>query len=135
MTITTTSAHLLSSGNTVVMAGITGAAGTSMNGTAVITVSSTTVFTYTAAGTNGTGTTTGPGGTVVGTGIGYRQVAWSPGQFVEITAPALSLSGLYRVEQVNLGFEPASYDQVISVSFNRKQPGDLATIIAGQRGT
>ena len=135
VTITTTSAHLLSSGNTVVIAGITGAAGTSMNGTAVITVSSTTAFTYTAAGTNGTGTTTGPGGTVVGTGIGYRLVSWAPGQFVEVTAPALSLSGLYRVEQVNLGFEPASYDQVISVSFNRKQPGDLATIIAGQRGT
>ena len=63
----------------------------------------------------------------------YAQTSWSPGQFVDITAPSLNLSGLYRVEQVSLAFEPASYNQVIGVTFNRKNPADLATIIASQR--
>jgi hypothetical protein len=63
----------------------------------------------------------------------YALGAWSPGQFVEITAAGLNLSGKYRVEQVSLSFEPASYNQVIGVTFNRKNPADLATIIASQR--
>ena len=63
----------------------------------------------------------------------FALTAWAPGQFVEITAPSLSLSGLYRVEQVSLSFEPASYNQVIGITFNRKNPADLATIIASQR--
>ena len=63
----------------------------------------------------------------------FALTAWAPGQFVDITAPSLNLSGLYRVEQVSLTFEPASYDQVIGITFNRKNPADLATIIASQR--
>ena len=66
-------------------------------------------------------------------GTAFVQTSWAPGQFVDITAPSLSLSGLYRVEQVSLAFEPASYNQVIGILFNRKNPADLATIIAGQR--
>ena len=63
----------------------------------------------------------------------FALTAWAPGQFVDITAATLNLSGLYRVEQVSLTFEPASYNQVIGVTFNRKNPEDLATIIASQR--
>lgn len=63
----------------------------------------------------------------------FALTAWSPGQFVSIEAPSLNLTGLYRVEQVSLSFEPASYTQVIGVSFNRKNPNDLASIIASQR--
>lgn len=63
----------------------------------------------------------------------YALTAWAPGQFVSIEAPSLNLSGKYRVEQVSLSFEPASYTQVIGVTFNRKNPTDLAQIIASQR--
>lgn len=63
----------------------------------------------------------------------YAVGAWAPGQFVSIEAPSLNLSGLYRVEQVSLSFEPASYNQRIGITFNRKNPTDLATIIASQR--
>lgn len=63
----------------------------------------------------------------------FALTAWAPGQFCEITAPSLNLAGLYRVEQISLSFEPASYNQVIGVVFNRKNPSDLATIIANQR--
>jgi hypothetical protein len=63
----------------------------------------------------------------------FALTAWAPGQFVSIEAPSLSLTGLYRVEQVSLTFEPASYNQVIGITFNRKNPADLATIIASQR--
>jgi hypothetical protein len=136
VTITSTAAHLLSTGNTVVMAGITGTAGTSMNGTfSPITVTSGSAFTYTAAGSSGAGTTSGPGSAVVGTGIGYRLVSWAPGQFVDITAASLGLSGLYRVEEVALGFEPASFSQKLAVVFNRKNPADITSIIAAQRGS
>lgn len=63
----------------------------------------------------------------------YALTSWAPGQFVDITASSLSLSGLYRVEEVALSFEPGSYTQIISVRFNRKNPNDLASIIASQR--
>jgi hypothetical protein len=63
----------------------------------------------------------------------YALGAWAPGQFCEITASGLNLSGKYRIEQVSLSFEPGSYNQVIGVTFNRKNPADLATIIASQR--
>jgi hypothetical protein len=76
VTIVTTRAHGFSTGYEVVVAGITGAAGTTMNGTYIITVTDTTTFTYTAAGTAGSGTVTsatvkaGPG-----SGIIYLQPA------------------------------------------------------------
>jgi hypothetical protein len=58
---------------------------------------------------------------------------WKPGQWVEVTSPGLGLSGLYRVEQVDWGLEPGSYIQRIVITFNRKNPSDLATIIASQK--
>ena len=63
----------------------------------------------------------------------FALTAWAPGQFVDIEAPGLDLTGKYRVEQVSLSFEPASYRQIIGVTFNRKNPVDLASIIASQR--
>jgi hypothetical protein len=44
----------------------------------------------------------------------------------------LGLSGLYRVEQVQWSLEPGSYTQIITVYFNRKNPNDLAALIASQ---
>lgn len=57
---------------------------------------------------------------------------WEPGQWVEVTSAELGLSGLYRVEQVEWSLEPGSYVQVITVRFNRKNPTDVATLIATQ---
>lgn len=58
---------------------------------------------------------------------------WEPGQWVEITSASLGLSGLYRVEQVEWALEPGSYQQIITVYFNRKNPSDLASLIANNR--
>lgn len=55
---------------------------------------------------------------------------WEPGQWVEITAAGLGLSGLYRVEQVDWSLEPGSYTQIIQITFNRRNPSDLASLIA-----
>jgi len=77
-----------------------------------------------------------------GFGSGYAQTGastfalvegWKPGQWVEVTAAGLGLSGFYRVEQVDWALEPGSYVQRIRVTFNRKNPSDLATIVAGQK--
>jgi hypothetical protein len=57
---------------------------------------------------------------------------WQPGQWVEVNSVGLGLSGLYRVEQVEWTLEPSSYMQNISVKFNRKNPSDLANLIASQ---
>jgi hypothetical protein len=76
-----------------------------------------------------------------GFSAGYRQTGastfalvdrWEPGQWVEVTSAGLGLSGLYRVEQVEWSLEPGSYTQVITVRFNRKNPTDLATLVATQ---
>jgi hypothetical protein len=56
---------------------------------------------------------------------------WAPGQWVEVNS-SLIASGLYRVEQVSWSLEPGSYVQRIDVTFNRKNPTDLATLIASQ---
>ena len=88
VTIVTTRAHGFSTGYEVVVAGITGAAGTTMNGTYIVTVTNTTTFTYTAAGTAGSGTVTsatvkaGPG-----SGIIYLQPAATAAGRVEIAGP------------------------------------------------
>ena len=55
---------------------------------------------------------------------------WEPGQWVEITAAGLGLSGYYRVEQVDWSLEPGSYTQIITITFNRRNPSDLASLIA-----
>jgi hypothetical protein len=130
VTVTTSAAHLLSTGNTVVIAGVSGTAGTSMSGTwSPITVTSGTAFTYTSAGSAGAGTITSA------TGYGYRLVSgWAPNQWVEVSSVPLGLSGLYRVEQVNWSLEPGgTYLQRIQILFNRKNPNDLAQLIAGAR--
>jgi hypothetical protein len=59
---------------------------------------------------------------------------WEPGQYVEVTSPGLGLAGLYRVEQVDWSLEPGSYTQIIQVTFNRKNPSDLASLVASARG-
>jgi hypothetical protein len=58
---------------------------------------------------------------------------WKPGQWVEVEAAGLGLTGLYRVEQVDWALEPGSYIQRVTITFNRKNPSDLATIVAGQK--
>jgi hypothetical protein len=88
VTIVTTRAHGFTTGYEVVVAGITGAAGTTMNGTFIVTVTNTTTFTYTAAGTAGSGTVTGA--TVnagPGTGIIYLQPATTTAGRVQIDGP------------------------------------------------
>ena len=55
---------------------------------------------------------------------------WEPGQWVEVVAAGLGLSGLYRVEQVDWSLEPGSYTQIIQITFNRRNPSDLASLIA-----
>ena len=55
---------------------------------------------------------------------------WKPGQWVEVTAAGLGLTGLYRVEQVDWALEPGSYIQRVTITFNRKNPSDLATLVA-----
>ena len=129
VTVTTTAAHQLLAGNTIVIAGITSTAGTSMNGTFTIgTVANGTTLNYTAAGTAGAGSVS------AATAFGYRLVSgWYVGQFVEVTSPGLSLSGKYRVEEVAWSLEPGSYVQRIQISFNRKNPNDLSQLIAGSK--
>jgi hypothetical protein len=89
VTIVTTRAHGLATGYEVIVAGITGAAGTTMNGTIYpITVTDSTTFTYTSAGTAGTGTVTsatvksGPG-----SGIIYLKPATTTAGRVQIDGP------------------------------------------------
>lgn len=59
VTITTSAIHGLSSTNYAIISGLSGASGTTMNGTYTVTVTSTTQFTYTSAGTAGSATVTG----------------------------------------------------------------------------
>jgi hypothetical protein len=76
VTIVTTRAHGFATGYEVVVAGITGAAGTTMNGTIYpITVTNSTTFTYTSAGTAGSGTVTGA---TVKSGPGYGIIYLQP---------------------------------------------------------
>jgi len=125
VTIVTAAAHGLTTGNTVVISGITGASGTTMNGTFVITVTNTTTFTYTAAGTAGAGTVS------AASGYGFTLVSrWAPGQFCEVVSSGLGISGLFRVEQVSLAFEPGSYLANYSLTLNRRNPSDLAALVA-----
>lgn len=56
-------------------------------------------------------------------------VAWEPGQYVSIEAPSLSLTGLYRVETVDVTFEDSSFDQAITVGFSRRPVGTLTDIV------
>jgi hypothetical protein len=88
VTIVTTRAHKFSTGYEVIVAGITGTAGTTMNGTYIVTVTNSTTFTYTSAGTAGAGTVTsatvksGPG-----SGIIYLKPAATTAGRVQIDGP------------------------------------------------
>ena len=88
VTIQTTRVHVFSSGFEVIVAGITGTAGTTMNGTYIVTVTDSSTFTYTAAGTAGAGTVTsatvksGPG-----SGIIYLKPAATAAGRVQIDGP------------------------------------------------
>lgn len=125
VTITMNAAHGLASGTTVAIAGITGAAGTTMNGSFTITVTSTTAFTYTAAGTAGSGTVT------AATAYGAKLVSrWEPGQWVDVAAPQIGLSGLYRVEQVDWGLYPGSFTQRLAITINRTPTRSMTKILA-----
>jgi hypothetical protein len=57
------------------------------------------------------------------------QKRWEPGQWVDITAAELGLTGLYRVEQVDWTLEPGSFTQIITITFNRRNPNDLVGLI------
>jgi hypothetical protein len=88
VTIVTTRAHKFSTGYEVIVAGITGTPGTTMNGTFIVTVTNATTFTYTAAGTAGSGTVTGA--TVKagpGSGIIYLKPATTTAGRVQIDGP------------------------------------------------
>jgi hypothetical protein len=125
VTLTTAAAHGAATGNTVILAGITGTAGTSMNGTFTVTVTSGSVFTYTSAGSAGTGTISSA------TGYAYVEIPrWEPGQYVEVVSSGLGLNSTLRLEQVSISLEPGSYNQVIDLTLNRKSPSDLAGIVA-----
>jgi hypothetical protein len=55
--------------------------------------------------------------------------SWQPGQWVDVTSAELGLSGLYRVEQVDWSLEPGSYNQIITITFNRRLQSDLTSIL------
>ncbi len=55
--------------------------------------------------------------------------SWQPGQWVSVTSAELGLSGLYRVEQVDWSLEPGSYNQIITITFNRRLQSDLVSLL------
>ncbi len=123
VTVTLPTQHGITTGATVTVSGLTGTAGTSMNGTATATVLSDYSFTYPSTGTNGTATGIG---TVSATSLVPR---WEPGQWVDLTSAELGLSGLYRVEAVDWMLEPGSFQQVITVTFNRRPGKNLTKLL------
>jgi hypothetical protein len=87
VTIVTTIANEFEAGSEIVVAGITGAAGTSMNGTFIVaSITNATTFTYTAAGTAGSGTVTS------------ATVRTNPGFGSIYLKPAATASGKVRVD-------------------------------------
>lgn len=129
VTVTLPTQHGLSTGASVTVTGLTGAAGTSMNTTATATVVDDYSFTYPSAGTNGTATGVG---TISAITLVPR---WQPGQWVDITAAEFGLADLYRIEQVDWGFEPGAFLQTIRVTCNRRNPKTITKLSAReQRG-
>lgn len=126
VTVTLPQRHNIATGASVIVTGLTGAAGTSMNGTVTATVTSDYAFTYPSTGTNGTA-----GGSATLSSITLVP-RWMPGQWVDITDAEKGLSGLYRVEQVDWRLEPGSYNQVVTVIFNRRNSKLLTRIIASK---
>jgi hypothetical protein len=86
VTIGTTRPHGFETGYEVIVAGITGVPGTTMNGTFIVTKQTTTVFTYDAAGTTGSGTVTS------------ATVKSGPGQGIIYLKPAATAAGRVQVD-------------------------------------
>lgn len=123
VTVTLPAKHGITTGAQVVVTGLTGTAGSTMVGTATATVIDDYNFTYPSTGTNGTATG-------IGTVSAYALIpSWQPGQWVDITCAELGLSGLYRVEQVDWRLEPGSFQQIITVTFNRRNPKLLTKML------
>lgn len=123
VTVTLPLRHNLRSNATVTVSGLTGTAGTSMNGTVTATVIDEYTFTYPSTGTNGTAS----GSAALSS---LTQIPnWTPGQWVDITAPDFGLSGLYRVEQVDWRLEPGSFQQIVTITFNRRNKKLLTRIL------
>ena len=58
---------------------------------------------------------------------------WEPGQWVSITCAELSLTGLYRVEQVEWNLMPGTFLQEITITANRRNPNSLVDIVKRRR--
>jgi len=128
VTVTLPVQHKLSTGALVTVTGLTGTAGTTMNATGTATVVDAYSFTYPSTGTNGTATGIG---TISAISLVPR---WSPGQWVDITAAELGLTGLYRVEAVDWGFEPGSFMQTVKVTCNRRPSKTITKLMRKQLG-
>lgn len=126
VTVNTIEPHNLSSGASVVIAGLTGTVGSTANGTVTITVTGANTFTYPSTGTNGTAY--GVGATISGFTLVPR---WEPGQWCEVSAPELGIPAgtLYRVETVDWALSPSSYQQIIRIGFNRRPQNQLTAQI------
>ena len=99
-----------------------------MNTTGTATVTNDYSFTYPATGTNGTATGIG---TISAISLVPR---WEPGQWVDITAAELGLTGLYRIEAVEWGFEPGSFTQFVKVTCNRRPMKTITKLMKSQLG-
>jgi len=115
--------HGIANGATTTVSGLTGTSGTAANGTSTISVTSDYVFTYPSTGTNGTAT-----GTASVSSISLVP-RWAPGQWVDLSAPTIGNSALYRVEEVQWRLEPGSYQQVIGITFNRRPTKTITRIL------
>jgi hypothetical protein len=132
-TITTSSAHSVAVGDSVTIALSSGPSGfAALDGTySVVSVPSTTTFTYTTA-TSGTITS----GAAVGT-INRLVKAWLPAQYVKLTAPALDLSAaILYIASVTMTFAQGGgsyqveYD--IQADFRRQYLKGLRGLIGGE---
>lgn len=117
--------HGIFNGATTTISGLTGASGTAANGTVTATVLSDYVFTYPApsSGTNGTATGTASVSSIT------LVPRWAPGQWVDVSAPTIGSSAMYRVEEIRWRFEPGGYQQAISVTFNRRPTKTITRIL------
>ena len=121
-TITTSVAHGYTTGNAVLIIFSSGPTGyAALNGTYAITVTGANTFTYTTS-TSGTVTSGAAVGTVndpnaFGYYAGYYQTGastyalqpqWEAGQFVRIDSTDLDLAGIFRIEELQMGFEANS---------------------------
>ena len=80
------------------------------------------------------GQTYGYSGGTVQTGTatyGYVD-RWEPGQFCSITASDLGLSGLYRIEEVSIGFESKSFQVKYTITCAKRRTGTLSQLIVSK---